>query len=1204
MQTVSSELLTALQSGNTTAKKFATVVEFYKQDATPTASGFDPSSSDLLFAVAKVKGITFKGVSYTQLITANGIGKIPRTIGKRVNSFQVTLSNSNRDLLTFENTYGFEGKICVVRLLHRTASTDLDDTVVLFTGRCEKIQSFSKTNESATIKVTQILNQTEKEVPRRKFTVDDINGRSPSDVLFEGFRFIQRNGAVTFIEKVKTKFLFFWTKTKKVQRTLQFSSHSDTDQEKVVPLVLGRVQAELNNFAYEDRGTAIDVLAVACDGYENGIKSFEAVRSVTEGFPITVLATRLGEAGNTGSQVIRDANFVGAGYYSKTAYLETSATGSLVEQDDPAPQIVAIIYGLKVPTYDDLGDFVLTDFSDNGVILSRWALTSDYVFGLNSAWIDDSKALDSAIYCNQILFDQTNSDTVLYNVNQTGIAGTSYNNYSGTGVTNPALYKQFSYDSGLGITPYQTEADYQFYGATPYNSDDPEGTGTVALPPTVYRRRYTTNVMLSEQMPAIDFLYDILLPSFNGYITQTASGKLAIKVAKPVEHSFVYTANTAGVATLKVQSIQAWIGAAGQRVLVGANLPTSEVKKVVSVAYDTSIAKTITASGCTASTSTLTGGSSSVAPFSTVTVSSASGTKTLTIDGYVLTYAPQTGDTTYTIAGMLASMVNAHPVLTRYIGAVWVGGESTLKVFQKIGTITVDSNFANVHNAPITDPTTAPTLSAVGSGSSLAAGTYKVAYSWETLEGETLVSSAGSVTITAGQNIRVAAITPLPTRAVNARWYISPEPNSVRLRYLSTNTGATFDISAIPSLYEAVEPAFNATGAELHNIALAFADKATTRAGLTSSNMLSGSFQFPLGNRQPSTNEIKIKYRDASQDFKNSELRVRDTNNIAKVKKVNTKEINGAAVDSYHQARRLANQKLAEWRDGDFFHALSADNEALLLEEGDVICVTDESGAFVNEPVRVEDLEFDDADGYPVVSITARKYRRYYYDDQIQEKIVPLPLVINDPVNNEQEAPVISIATAATNTFVSLNVTNVSQNALFRKIEFSPNSGMSSATVTVVAASANGGVLPNPQGFIKVSEASATTYYFRVSHSSAGITYGAVSNILTVVFADSGGSGGSGGTGDAPLISGFFNNIAAEVELTIELAAGGTGNYQIEKSNDGSSWTTVTSSWAGSSSYSVPVTRRSYDYDMYFRVKRANDSSAYSDALLVTITAF
>jgi hypothetical protein len=74
--------------------------------------------------------------------------------------------------------------------------------------------------------------------------------------------------------------------------------------------------------------------------------------------------------------------------------------------------------------------------------------------------------------------------------------------------------------------------------------------------------------------------------------------------------------------------------------------------------------------------------------------------------------------------------------------------------------------------AYVADPTVAPTLSMPGTGSSLAAGTYYVRYSWVTATGETKPSPEAAITIAANQKI-TAVIPALPIGATSANIYIS-----------------------------------------------------------------------------------------------------------------------------------------------------------------------------------------------------------------------------------------------------------------------------------------------------------------------------------------------------------------------------------------------------------------------------------------------
>jgi len=127
--------------------------------------------------------------------------------------------------------------------------------------------------------------------------------------------------------------------------------------------------------------------------------------------------------------------------------------------------------------------------------------------------------------------------------------------------------------------------------------------------------------------------------------------------------------------------------------------------------------------------------------------------------------------------------------------------------------------------------------------------------------------------------------------------------------------------------------------------------------------------------------------------------------------------------------------------------------------------------------------------------------------------------------NLETNTPVIGQLTAATNTEVTIWVNNFTTRAHFRKVEVSPNSDMSSPDLveTFAAADFPQSLIPSSQLVTKTGVSGTVTKYIRVSHSSNGTDFGTASNILTVVFADSGGSGGSGGdggpcfTGDVPL---------------------------------------------------------------------------------------
>ena len=115
-------------------------------------------------------------------------------------------------------------------------------------------------------------------------------------------------------------------------------------------------------------------------------------------------------------------------------------------------------------------------------------------------------------------------------------------------------------------------------------------------------------------------------------------------------------------------------------------------------------------------------------------------------------------------------------------------------------------------------------------------------------------------------------------------------------------------------------------------------------------------------------------------------------------------------------------------------------------------------------------------------------------------------------LNRASEAPVIGQTSAATNTIVTVGVSNYSDAARFRKIEIAETSNLQNAAIQVFnAADFNNNQLPTIFNVTRNAGSANLVRFVRASHSSNGSTYGTASNVLEIVFADSGGGGGSGG---------------------------------------------------------------------------------------------
>ncbi len=98
--------------------------------------------------------------------------------------------------------------------------------------------------------------------------------------------------------------------------------------------------------------------------------------------------------------------------------------------------------------------------------------------------------------------------------------------------------------------------------------------------------------------------------------------------------------------------------------------------------------------------------------------------------------------------------------------------------------------------ATVAAPTVAPSLTATGSGTGLAAGTYTVGYTYTNAYGQTTLSPTATVTITAGQEVQVAAIA-LPDGVTGIDYYMSTAAGGTTLGYCTASNGAVTNLTAV-----------------------------------------------------------------------------------------------------------------------------------------------------------------------------------------------------------------------------------------------------------------------------------------------------------------------------------------------------------------------------------------------------------------------
>lgn len=514
------------------------------------------------------------------------------------------------------------------------------------------------------------------------------------------------------------------------------------------------------------------------------------------------------------------------------------------------------------------------------------------------------------------------------------------------------------------------------------------------------RKRYTCNVAVTDQLNAVDLLNDVIFVSSRMFLTQAANGKLSIKNKKPAPWAIATEQFSAAETVLSVDNVADWISNVDNWLLIAPHTTSSEIRTVTAAAYNTaqnSVALSATDDDGGVTVFTITGfagcdGANTPAT-GDIRVSNlpADGTTCeVTVDTSTFTFIVTSSDTKASISSYIAGVIASHPSLYRRFTVVW-DEIDTVTLTARFGDLTIDSGLEFTTSAPVADPVTAPTLSGSTTSTTFLAGDYVVAYSHVTATGETLLSEFKLVTLTATQRINVSAITPLPAGVTSVNWYCSPAADSLKLRYHSNNDGSAFNITTLPLLSAQLPPDLNRTGCEVMRVAAVFSDRAEDRSGAARSNVIKATFSWLLGNREKSVNRIDLKYRDASDDWRLVELRLRDDAHIAKTKKVSNVEVNGQAIDNTDQAYRITAGMLAEKRDADFFYKWEATREALLLQEFDVVAITDDGSGVYNLPVCIEQIEFDpNHASLPVASFTARKYASNLYDDSIVERTIPV----------------------------------------------------------------------------------------------------------------------------------------------------------------------------------------------------------------------
>lgn len=579
------------------------------------------------------------------------------------------------------------------------------------------------------------------------------------------------------------------------------------------------------------------------------------------------------------------------------------------------------------------------DWTDNPVDHARHILTEPSLMNNSENSIDDYLSSFAAAYNCGAVKDDTNAERCLLPNTETAKAGSDYKRYYSTGLLGPASFESTRTQIPAGVPA--REAEYEFF--------DP------ATPPTAldvinfYRKRYTCNIEVSDARKSVDFLYDTIFPTFRGFLRWNIKGQTVIDSERPADWTTLHLASIATATMLTVKDVLPWKNILGSPYLLHGKIHLDrQIAFVYNNEAEREAANDLVADDV--GKFALQKDDSSIWQIDAITPAWIEMTTEISeVRRVIAAVYSALGD-----AITLAASASGGPTAVAS-GATLAGGSTTV---QSSATVTITGSLTDGSSITVTIDDIACVLD--------------------------LVVGESSATI----GHRMAAV-------INA----TPEINGYVEAHASTNVVTIYSKLGVLTLSSALEEA-HTINTEITRVLKSFAGKALTYADTTRANILDDTFEWPGGSRQSVVNQIKVDgYRESVRDFGKQPLIINDYDHQEKTQKTETFEIDYQAVDNYNQAARLGNGELNKLRDGDRFFDWGSAGDALLLDEGDVVCVSDDSGPFRNQLVRIEDIGISNK---LEVSLTARKYSRLQLSDLVAQ---PAGLQIPSGLPNFQEAP-------------------------------------------------------------------------------------------------------------------------------------------------------------------------------------------------------
>lgn len=1049
MQTVNPTLQAELDKGD--GNLLVTLVEWYEPTYVPGVNGFDPAS-----AIEKFAGqtITWNGIAYRRSLESHG--DVNRSMGEKTNSTSFQFSNIDRYPATVAQARTIEGTYCVKRIIAPSVTDDslvpfvgrndkpgdIDKKSFPLTAR----QDFGNINQEIPPRLF-VADDPDGRTPSdplyKGFRIMALTGSFSMPVTTASTGFFGR----LFGKKKTTMQSQQWSSLDETPFGSVVPMHFGRVQVEGVPLFFADIGYNLIGLWALGEGR-IDSI------YNTTVRDSRFLLQTERdafGDPGGTLTNQYAI-----NPSVYPQGAINHGYLSDTAYVVLSMYGSAGDVVDDVPVVTSLIRGLRIPVPNSSGVYASSAWSDNPVNIARFILTDPRLVGINAGFMEDSVNYLTSLHCDEPLIDDSNGEVSLINSTDQPQGGTAIRRFRSTGILTPRYILYYYLGNLTVVPELvdndYTSFDLTAIPTT-FGINRLLRRRYVASFPITERVR-SVDCLYKTLSPAAKLFYRFnkkgkleirseKSADSSHLRAATAVGATAItvqdvtpwKTGPDLLTGRLLTGNT--LITSEVRNItSADYSTAGNSVTLAASV-TGGV--------------TATASGAN-----LSGGSTSVQASGTVTIGgtpAAGNTATVTIDGVASVHTLGADDTTGTVAAMLSAYINANLRLNKYITATWLAASPTvITIKSKQGALNLDSSLLKAHTGPIADPSSTPSLAQ--STGVLGAGTYKLAYADKTALGRTALSPTASIVLTALKQVDVGAIAlvgasrdwylsdaadssylkwvantngsafsinalPLPGAALppsfnstgeellriamsfatNSQDVYSAWPASTVVLlndiYLPTVlNGHKYQVST-GGLTDVTEPVWpTSAGGTVASGAAVFTEIGSTvlqQAGLTRANILANTFKWPL-NKQSSVNRIEFSYRDSSNDFALTPRAVNDPVHQAQVGKKYPYQVDLSAVDNWHQAFRIANWLLSKFREGDWFCSLGTGPQGLVLEEGDLICVSDDSGGLINVVCRLEDLTIK-AD-HTVQINQARKYSTAMFSDDVGADVIPVPTTL------------------------------------------------------------------------------------------------------------------------------------------------------------------------------------------------------------------